>query len=200
MGMLNREDREKMLNQKSLVIWFTGLPCSGKTTISTELQSVLFQKDLLTYVLDGDKVREGLNSDLGFSLEDRTENIRRIGEVTKLFADAGLIIIVAFISPFRKDRDLVRNALQPDQFVEVYVDCPVKECERRDTKGHYKRARNGEITNFTGISSPYEPPLKPEVHLKTHIEDFTQSTNRIIDYLIQTNRIPQKIPLPLRVE
>tara|TARA_Y100001960_G_C14596813_1_gene788577 strand:- start:169 stop:756 length:588 start_codon:yes stop_codon:yes gene_type:complete len=185
-----REDREKALNQKGMVLWITGLPCSGKTTISTGLQSLLLRKNLWAYTLDGDQIRKGLNSDLGFSKEDRIENIRRIGEVAKLFADAGVIIIVAFISPFRKDRDRVRSNLQPGQFVEIYLDCPLEECEKRDDKGLYKRARSGEIQEFTGVSSPYEPPLTPEIQLKTHIRTSTECVGKIIDYLIQFKHIP----------
>ena len=173
-----------------MVIWLTGLPCSGKTTISTELQSLLLEKSLLAHTLDGDQIRKGLNSDLGFSKEDRIENIRRIGEVAKLFADAGVIIIVAFISPFRKDRDRVRSNLQPGQFVEIYLDCPLEECEKRDYKGLYKRARSGEIQEFTGVSSPYEPPLTPEIQLKTHIRTSTECVGKIIDYLIQFKHMP----------
>ena len=187
-----REDKEKALNQKGMVLWITGLPCSGKTTISTELQSILLRKNLWAYTLDGDQIRKGLNSDLGFSKEDRIENIRRIGEVAKLFADAGVIIIVAFISPFRKDRDQVRSNLQPGQFVEIYLDCPLEECEKRDDKGLYKRARSGEIQEFTGVSSPYEPPLTPEIQLKTHIRTSTECAGKIIDYLIQFKHIPHE--------
>jgi len=178
-----------MLVQKGLVVWFTGLPCSGKTTITIELQSILRKRNLLTYILDGDQVRKGLNSDLGFSEEDRTENIRRVGEVAKLFADAGLIILVAFISPFKKDRDQVRNSLPKGKFVEVYVNCPIKECEKRDVKGHYKKARNGEIYDFTGISSPYEPPKNPELELKTDIESLKDCTDKIINYLVKSKLI-----------
>ena len=185
-----REDKEKALNQKGMVLWITGLPCSGKTTISTELQSILLRKNLWAYTLDGDQIRKGLSSDLGFSKEDRIENIRRIGEVAKLLADAGVIIIVAFISPFRKDRDRVRSNLQPGQFVEIYLDCPLEECEKRDYKGLYKRARSGEIQEFTGVSSPYEPPLTPEIQLKTHILTSTECAGKIIDYLIQFKHIP----------
>jgi adenylylsulfate kinase len=143
--------------------------------------------------LDGDQIRKGLNSDLGFSKEDRTENIRRIGEVAKLFAHAGFIIIVAFISPFRKDRDRVRNNLEPEQFVEIYLDCPLEECEKRDVKGHYKRAHNGELPDFTGVSSPYEPPLNPELSLKTHLQSSTQCVKKITHYIAQLNRIPPEI-------
>ena len=177
-------------DQKGVVLWLTGLPCSGKTTISTELQSLLSQKNLSAYTLDGDKIRKGLNSDLGFSEGDRSENIRRIGEVAKLFADAGFIIIVAFISPFRKNRDQVRSKLLPYQFIEIYLDCPIEECEIRDVKGHYKRARNGEISEFTGVSSPYEPPLNPELRLQTHMKSSSECVSEIITYLTQFKHIP----------
>jgi len=186
---ITQEDKNNILNQKGAVLWFTGLPCSGKTTLSQELESKLLLSNLLTYTLDGDQIRKGLNSDLSFSKEDRIENIRRIGEVAKLFADAGFIIIVAFISPYRKDRDRVRSNLQPGQFVEIYLDCPIEECEKRDVKGHYKRARSGEILDFTGISSPYEPPLNPELQLKTHIQNSTECVDEIINHLIQFKHI-----------
>jgi adenylylsulfate kinase len=175
--------------QKGTVIWITGLPCSGKTTISNKLNSLLSQKNLFAYTLDGDQIRKGLNSDLGFSKEDRIENIRRVGEVSKLFADAGFIIIVALISPFKKDRDLVRSNLLPGQFVEVYLDCPLEECEKRDVKGHYKLARNGKMPGFTGISSPYEPPLNPELKLKTHLRNSSECVNAIINHLTKFERM-----------
>jgi adenylylsulfate kinase len=187
-----QQDKEKNLNQEGSVLWFTGLPCSGKTTLANKLQSRLLKNNLLVYTLDGDQVRRGLNVDLDFSKEGRKENIRRIGEVSKLFADAGIIIIVAVISPFREDRDNVRSILGPDQFVEIYVDCPIEECERRDVKGHYKLARRGEIPEFTGVSSPYYPPLKPEIHLKTDIHEPGQCIDRVLKLLINKNYIPLK--------
>ena len=144
----------------------------------------------MTYILDGDQVRKGLNSDLGFSKKDRIENIRRTGEVAKLFANAGFITIVAFISPFRKDRDLVRSKLQPGQFVEIYLNCPIEECEKRDPKGHYKRARDGEIPDFTGVSSPYEPPLNPEMQITTDLKNPAECVEEIINHLLEFKKIP----------
>ena len=177
------QHREKKINQNGRVIWITGLSGSGKTTISVELEKRLFENDILVYRLDGDIVREGLSSDLGFSAEDRTENIRRIGEVSRLFMDAALHVIVAFISPYRKDRDCVRNLLGRGRFVEVFLDCPLEICEQRDVKGMYKKAREGKIKEFTGITSPYEPPENPEIHLRTYEQDLEASVNRIVAWL-----------------
>jgi len=168
-GHVDRAARTALLKQSGCTIWLTGLPSSGKSTIGFSLEHALVQRGRLAYVLDGDNVRHGLNKNLGFSAEDRAENIRRIGEVARLFADAGLITITSFVSPYRADRDVVRK-LHEDAglpFVEVFVDTPVEECEKRDPKGLYKKARSGEIPNFTGISDPYEAPEKPEVVLKT---------------------------------
>jgi adenylylsulfate kinase len=177
------EEREKKHLQKGTVMWLTGLSGAGKTTLANNVERILFNQDKLVYVLDGDKVRGGLNSDLGFSYEDRFENIRRIGEVARLFTDAGLIVIVAFISPFKKDRDSVRKAMAPGRFIEVFVDSPLKVCEERDVKGLYKKARAGMIDDFTGISSPYEAPLSPEIHLRTDHETIDDSVNKILGYL-----------------
>jgi len=175
-------DHEK-INQNGRVIWITGLPGSGKTTISIELGKRLFENDILVYRLDGDIVRNGLSSDLGFSPEDRTENIRRIGEVSRLFMDAALHVIVAFISPYRKDRDRVRNLLEPGRFVEVFLDCPLEICEQRDVKGMYKKAREGKIKEFTGITSPYEPPENQEIHLRTHEQSVEESVSQVMTWL-----------------
>lgn len=160
---ISQAERTAIKSHQPLLIWLTGLSGSGKSTIASELEGRL-NKDygVHTYLLDGDNIRTGLNKDLGFSPEDREENIRRIGEVAKLMVDAGLIVITAFISPFQQDRDQVRQLLPQGQFWEVFVDCPLEICEQRDPKGLYKKAREGEITDFTGISSPYEPPQKPE--------------------------------------
>ena len=163
------------------------LSCSGKTTLATTLQSFLFQENILAYALDGDQFRKGLSSDLDFSREGRKENIRRIGEVAKLFLDASLTTIVAFISPFKKDRDRVRKPVKPGKFIEVYLDCPLEICESRDTKGLYKKARNNEIKDFTGISSPYEPPLSPELILHTDQETVEDDIQKILTYLEGTN-------------
>jgi bifunctional enzyme CysN/CysC len=165
------------------VVWLTGLSCSGKTTIAAELERQLFELGKLSYVLDGDNVRHGLCADLGFSPEDRCENIRRIGQVAKLFADAGVICVTAFISPYREDRDTIRRSLPPGQFVEVYLDTPIEVCEQRDSKGLYARARAGEIRDFTGVSAPYEAPSKPEIELPTAQLTVEECVSRIIDFL-----------------
>lgn len=166
-GHVQRETRNQLLGQKGCTIWFTGLSGSGKSTIAYTLEHALVQRGRLAYVLDGDNIRHGLNKNLGFSAEDREENIRRIGEVAKLFADAGLITMTSFISPYRKDRDNVRLLHEQGNlpFIEVYVCTPIETCEQRDPKGLYKKARAGQIKNFTGIDDPYEPPLKPELTL-----------------------------------
>ena len=165
------------------VVWLTGLSCSGKTTIATELERELFARGKLIYVLDGDNVRHGLCADLGFSPQDRRENIRRIGEVAKLFADAGVICVTAFISPYRADRDVIRQSLPPGQFVEVYLNIPVEACEQRDSKGLYTKARAGEIRDFTGVSAPYEAPVKPEIELLTAQLTVEQCVSRIVAFL-----------------
>src|SRR3954447_15944089 len=166
-GAIAREHRERYLGQKGVVVWMTGLSASGKSTIASRVEELLLERGKLAYRLDGDNIRHGLNKNLGFSAEDRAENIRRIGEVAKLFADAGVITIASFISPYRRDRDAVRAMMPPGDFVEVYVKVSVEAAERRDPKGLYKRARAGEIRNFTGIDDPYEAPEKPELVLET---------------------------------
>jgi adenylylsulfate kinase len=168
-GEVNREDRAKLLGQKGATIWFTGLSGSGKSTVAVALEQALLQEGKLAYRLDGDNVRMGLNKNLGFSAEDRTENIRRIGEASKLFAEAGILCLNSFISPYVADRDAVRKLHEEGDlpFIEVFVDCSLDEAEKRDPKGLYKKARAGEIKNFTGIDDPYEAPLKPEIHIKT---------------------------------
>ncbi|NYE57614.1 adenylylsulfate kinase [Carboxydothermus ferrireducens DSM 11255] len=182
-GKITAEDREKLLGQKGVVIWLTGLSGSGKSTIARELEAVLYREGKLAYVLDGDNIRMGLNKDLGFSEKDRQENIRRIGEVAKLFVDAGIIVITAFISPFRADRDKVRSLLPEGKFIEVFVDCPLEVCEARDVKGLYQKAREGKIPEFTGITSPYEPPVKPEITLKTAEQSLEECVDIILTYL-----------------
>ena len=173
-----QKDREQLLNQKGCVIWFTGLSGSGKSTLALEVESKLYQRGHLTYVLDGDNIRHGLNKNLGFSPEDREENIRRIGEVAKLFADAGVIAMTAFISPYRTDRDNARDLLEEGRFVEVFVDCPLEVCEARDTKGLYQKARAGEIKEFTGISAPYEEPSQPELTVNTDDQNLEECTEQ----------------------
>ena len=177
------------LNHKGAVLWITGLPCSGKTTLSEKLRLSLCHKNILTYVIDGDQIRKGLSSDLGFLKEDRSENIRRVGEVAKLFSDVGFVVIASLISPFRKDRDKVRNNLGSDRFVEIYLDCPIEECEKRDVKGHYKSARQGKIKDFTGVSSPYEPPLNPELSLRTSTDNIESCVDKVISYLVKFSHI-----------
>ena len=178
-----REDREKKLGQKGCTIWLTGLSGSGKSTLAVAAEKLLADRGHQTYILDGDNVRHGLNKDLGFSPEDRTENIRRIGEVANLFTDAGVINLTAFISPYRADRDVVRELMEDGDFIEVHVDCPLEECEKRDVKGLYKKARAGEIPEFTGISAPYEAPEKAELTLKTGELALEESVAACIDYL-----------------
>ncbi|MDQ0901563.1 MULTISPECIES: adenylyl-sulfate kinase [unclassified Paenibacillus] len=177
-------DRHSLNGHKSCVLWFTGLSGSGKSTLAVEVEKELFRLRLHSYILDGDNIRMGLNRDLGFGPSDRTENIRRIGEVSKLFVDAGVIVLSAFISPYQADRDLVRALFQPGEFIEIYVDCPIVECERRDPKGLYRKARQGEITNFTGVSAPYEIPSQPEITLRTDHQTVSECVEAVITYLI----------------
>ncbi len=182
-GKVTARQRELRNGHLGCVIWLTGLSSAGKSTIATELERELFNLGRHVYVLDGDNIRHGLGSDLGFSPEDRTENIRRIGEVAKLFADAGVICITAFISPYRQDRDMVRTILPPGRFVEVFVNAPLEICEQRDPKGLYAKARAHEIKEFTGISAPYEPPPRPEIELRTDQLTVAESVSRILEYL-----------------
>jgi adenylylsulfate kinase len=169
-GEVTRTDRHKILGQKGATIWFTGLSGSGKSTVAVALETELAKRGKLSYRLDGDNIRLGINKNLGFSAEDRTENIRRIGEISKLFVDTGVIVLSSFVSPYRADRDIVRklHAEGGMEFIEVFVDVPLEEAEKRDPKGLYKKARAGEIKNFTGISDPYEAPLAAEIVLNTH--------------------------------
>ena len=176
---INRLSRSKKFNQTPKLIWFTGLSGSGKSTISDALEIMLFENGFSTYSLDGDNIRFGLCKGLGFSLEDRTENIRRIAEVANLMLDAGLIVLASFISPLKSQRDLVREIVGEENFVEVYVSTPVEECEIRDVKGLYKKARDGEIENFTGISSEYEPPEKPDIIIDTTDLSIKESVQQI---------------------
>jgi bifunctional enzyme CysN/CysC len=182
-GRISAQQRAQRHGHAGRVVWLTGLSCSGKTTIAAELERQLFQHGKLSYVLDGDNVRHGLCADLGFSPKDRCENIRRVGEVAKLFADAGVICITAFISPYRADRDAIRRGQPPGQFVEVYLNVPLEVCEQRDTKGLYAKARAGEIRDFTGVSAPYEPPANPELELSTGQLTVEECVARIINYL-----------------
>jgi len=182
-GKLTNEDRVKHLGQKGAVVWFTGLSASGKSTVAREVELALVENKKGSYVLDGDNIRHGLNSNLGFSPDDRKENIRRIGEVAKLFCEANVVVLTAFISPYKADRDLARKLVPEGQFFEIFCDAPIEKCEERDPKGLYKKAKAGEIKEFTGISAPYEAPDKPELVLKTGEETLEQSTRRVLDLL-----------------
>ena len=189
-GAITREDREKLLDQKGCVLWFTGLSASGKSTLALEVENTLHRRGRLTYVLDGDNIRHGLNKNLGFSPADREENIRRIGEVSKLFADSGVIVMTAFISPYRADRDTARALVEDERFIEVFVDCPLEVCEERDPKGLYKKARAGEIPEFTGISAPYEEPDSPELTVNTAELTLEQCGERVVKILEDRGLIP----------
>jgi len=190
-GAVTRNDREKVNGNKGCIVWLTGLSGSGKSTVAVALEKTLWSRGVRSYILDGDNVRHGLNKNLGFSPADRTENIRRIGEVAKLFVDAGMVAITAFISPYRADRDQVRALMQPGDFVEVHVDCPVEVCEQRDVKGLYKKARAGEIKEFTGISAPYEAPSKPELTINTSGQTVEASALQILGYLERAGIVPR---------
>lgn len=182
-GKISNEDRQKLIGQKGITIWLTGLSGAGKSTIGVELEHALVENGHQAYILDGDNVRFGLNKNLGFSPEDRTENIRRIGEVAKLFTDACIINITAFISPYKADRNEARALQEKGNFIEVYVKCPVEVCEERDTKGLYKKARAGEIPEFTGISAPYEEPDNAEIIIDTSTCSVDDATRQIYAYL-----------------
>lgn len=179
---VTRKHRETLLKQKGILLWFTGLSGSGKSTVASALEQKLHSLGKITYALDGDNVRHGLNSDLGFSDKDRVENIRRIGEVSKLFVDAGIITIATFVSPFREDRQKVKELLGED-FIEIFIDCPLEVCESRDPKGIYKKARAGEIKHFTGIDSPYEEPINPEITVSTHLNTLEECVDKLMSYL-----------------
>ena len=183
------EDRKEILNQKPFVLWFTGLSASGKSTIANIVEQKLFKMKYKTYLLDGDNVRHGLNKDLGFDEKSRVENIRRIGEVAKLFNDSGLIVLTAFISPYREDRNSARQIISDEDFIEVFVSADLSVCESRDPKGLYKKARAGEIKGFTGIDAPYEEPINPELVVETDKYDVLECANQVIDYLVKKNII-----------
>ncbi|KAB7706288.1 adenylyl-sulfate kinase [Bacillus aerolatus] len=180
---VTKTNRHLLNGHKSCVLWFTGLSGSGKSTLANAVDEALFQQRIRSYVLDGDNVRHGLNSDLSFRTGDRKENIRRIGEVAKLFVDSGQIVSSAFISPFREDRQLVRNMFEPEEFIEIFLNCPIHVCEGRDPKGLYKKARKGAIPDFTGITSPYEVPPAPEIIIETDKITLEQAVNKILSYL-----------------
>ncbi|MCF1420919.1 MULTISPECIES: adenylyl-sulfate kinase [Mangrovimonas] len=180
---VSQEDRRTSNKHNSFLLWFTGLSGSGKSTIANVVEQKLFEKGIKTYTLDGDNIRKGINNDLSFSPEDRTENIRRIAEVAGLMVDAGLVVLAAFVSPYKKDRDNIRRIVKDVNFVEVYINTSVEECERRDVKGLYKKARAGEIKNMTGISAPYEAPENPDIEIKTEQESVDEAVNRIIEFI-----------------
>ena len=182
-GSVSRREREQLLNQKGVTVWMTGLSASGKSTIACILEQMLLHQKKHAYRLDGDNIRMGLNKNLGFSADDRAENIRRIGEVAKLFTDAGVIAITSFISPYRKDRDAVRASMKAGEFIEVYVSVSVATAEKRDPKGLYKKARAGELKGFTGIDDPYEAPEKPEIVIETETTSAAEAAKQILAYL-----------------
>ena len=188
-----REEKEKRNQHKSRVIWFTGLSGSGKSTVANATEKVLHDMGLQTYILDGDNVRMGLNKDLGFSHEDRTENIRRITEVANLFADSGSIILTAFISPYREDRDIAREIIGNKDFIEVFISADLSVCEERDPKGLYKKARAGEIKGFTGIDAPYEEPINPELVVETDKHDIEACSQIVIEYLVKEGIISKTL-------
>ena len=182
--VITKEDRVKLYGYKPQLIWFTGLSGSGKSTLAGALEVYLHNQGVPTYLLDGDNIRTGLNKDLDFSEESRKENIRRIGEVSKLFLDAGLVVITAFISPFKSDRESAKELVGAENFVEVFVDCPLEVCEQRDVKGLYAKARRGEIPNFTGITSPFEVPEKPTVKVNTAENDLEECLKQLINKIV----------------
>ncbi|MEK3890540.1 adenylyl-sulfate kinase [Bacillus sp. FSL K6-3431] len=186
-SQVTKAERQKLHKHQSAILWFTGLSASGKSTLCVAIEKRLHEHGISTYILDGDNVRHGLNKGLGFSPEDRSENIRRIGEVSKLFVDAGVITLTAFISPYIKDRDTVRKLVETKEFIEIYVKCNIEECERRDPKGLYEKARNGEIKDFTGISAPYEEPLNPEIVIENDKQPIDVSVDQVINYLLEEN-------------
>lgn len=189
-AIIQREDRQKQNGHRSAVLWFTGLSSAGKSTLAHAVEERLHQLGCRTYVLDGDNVRHGLCGDLGFSAADRSENIRRIGEVAKLMIDAGVITLTAFISPFRVDRERVRGTVMHGEFIEIYCHCPVEVCETRDVKGLYHRARAGEVKDFTGISAPYEAPLKPELVIDTANQPLADCVIQVLDFLKGRGLLP----------
>lgn len=181
--LVNRLQRNRLNKHKSGLLWFTGLSAAGKSTIAHHLEKELFDRGIRCYVLDGDNVRHGLNNNLGFSREDRKENLRRIAEVSKLMVDSGLVVLAAFISPYREDRAFVKNSMGDDSFFEIYVKCSLETCEKRDPKGHYKKAKEGIIKNYTGISAPYEEPVDPDLVIDTDVLDVESSVQKVLELL-----------------
>ncbi len=182
---ISKNDRRELNGHGSVIVWFTGLSGSGKSTLANAVEQELFRQGIRTYVLDGDNIRHGLNNNVDFSAEGRTENIRRIGEVAKLFIEAGVVVLTAFISPFKSDRDRVRSLVGSEEFIEVFVDCPLEICEQRDVKGLYKKARAGEIADFTGISSPFEVPENPELTIATGTIPLHQSVEQVTNFILK---------------
>jgi adenylylsulfate kinase len=189
--LVSRQEKERTLKQRARVIWFTGLPCAGKTTLALGLEKELFIRGYLCQVLDGDNVRCGINNNLGFSNADRMENIRRIAEISKLFLSAGVITLNAFVSPTHEIRSLARNIIGNDDFIEIFLNPSVEVCERRDVKGMYKKARAGQIAEFTGVNSPFEAPLHPDLEVNTDAESIITSISRIVEYIIPLIRIQE---------
>ncbi|CAM3926556.1 adenylyl-sulfate kinase [Mucilaginibacter galii] len=192
-GKITRKDREELNDNPSFTLWLTGLSGSGKSTLASEVESWLFEQNRRVYVLDGDNTRLGINSDLSFSDEDRTENIRRVAEICKLFNDAGTIVIASFISPFINDRIVARNLIGEDSFIEIFVDSSIETCQKRDVKGLYKLALDGKIKNFTGVSSPYQPPVNSDIHLSTDQMSVSECLNTIAEYLTSNHLIRCKL-------
>ena len=190
-AQITKRDRLRLNGHKSAILWFTGFSGAGKSSLSVAVEKELHKRGIRTYVLDGDNVRHGLNSNLGFSSEDRAENIRRIGEVSKLFVDAGVMTLTAFISPYREDRKMVREMVEDGEFLEIYVKCALEECEKRDPKGLYKKARNGEIKGFTGIDAPYEAPVNPELVVETDKETLRESVLAVLNFLQEKGYIEE---------
>ena len=186
---INKKQRAKIKNQKPCILWFTGLSGSGKSTLANALEAELYKLNYHTYLLDGDNIRHGLNFDLGFDDKSRVENIRRIGEVAKLFVDSGLIVLTAFISPFKSDREKVRALVEEREFIEIFVDVSIEVCEQRDPKGLYKKARTGEIKDFTGVDAPYETPRNPEIYLKNSEVSIDMNVDIIFNYLNENGYI-----------
>lgn len=191
--MISRSEKEQFLNQRSLVIWFTGLSGSGKTTLAENLEKDLFNRGFISQILDGDQIRKGLNSNLGYSEEDREENIRRVAEISKLYMNCGIICINSFISPTRKIRQLAKDIIGEENFMEIFLDASVEVCEKRDLKGLYKAAREGKIPEFTGISAPYEAPLSPDIRINTGEQSVEESLEKCLEAIIPRVKIPEKI-------
>ena len=188
---ISKKDRQASNNHNSFLMWFTGLSGSGKSTIANVVEQELHKQGIKTYTLDGDNIRKGINSDLSFAPEDRTENIRRIAEISNLMVEAGLVVLAAFVSPYKKDREKIRSIVKDVNFVEVFINTSVEECERRDVKGLYKKARAGEIKNMTGISAPYEAPENPDIEIKTEEETIENAVLRIVDYINNKLKLDQ---------